>query len=230
MNIYGPNSEPWTEGVDYEHLFLKQNRGVALTRRGKNDLHVCIVALVEDDEQWFVSKNPYSSHWVNETIELFDDVHQWLRENCDPDPSGFGWCFRPVIQLFTKESQANHILQRQADAWGAVHARLTMHNPKCWDQPGNGIDNALAEIDRLAALAKVGDKNFPINWKVIDSIPKLSGMKPILVGKRGQYAGTPVYAVVWWNVEDLCWQVHRAGKKLDWEPQYWLPLSLPEKV
>ena len=82
----------------YRELFLGACFGVGLAQRGRDDLHILMVALVEDDEHWFVSRyGSGSSGWVDERIAVFQAAKEWCEKNADPDIQRgiqYGWRFR----------------------------------------------------------------------------------------------------------------------------------------
>lgn len=80
--------------IKTEALFLGECKGIALTRRGKDDPHVCMSILTEDDEQWFESSNPSSSYWMKDLQEQLNNAIEWIEKNCDKDPDGFGYVFK----------------------------------------------------------------------------------------------------------------------------------------
>lgn len=81
--------------VPYVHIETGACVGIALVERGDNDRHVCFLTLVEDDGNWFVkSDTQTSSFWLPEFVKVAERAMQWVTDNCDPDPSGFGWIFR----------------------------------------------------------------------------------------------------------------------------------------
>ena len=90
--------EVWDESgenlIAYEHSILGDCHGVLFIRRGKNDPHVCVQPITEDDGNWFLSSNPFSSFWLPEYIRVMKWAQDWLEEECDKDPSGFGYVFR----------------------------------------------------------------------------------------------------------------------------------------
>jgi hypothetical protein len=70
-------------------------KGIRLTKRSVNDNHICIQIITEDDDNWFASANPFSSHWINELIEQLEITKAYL-ETQDPDITEgiqYGWKF-----------------------------------------------------------------------------------------------------------------------------------------
>jgi len=78
----------------FEKVFTGECFGIGLRRRRPKESHVEFVVLVEDDGQWFISSGVGSSFWMDELREAIEDAMLWVQNNCDPDPSGFGWVFR----------------------------------------------------------------------------------------------------------------------------------------
>lgn len=71
--------------LDYEAVFIGRQHAVGLKHRGKNDLHVCVQILTEDDENWFTSEGEFSSYWLLELTELMVEAHKWMSTNCEKD-------------------------------------------------------------------------------------------------------------------------------------------------
>lgn len=78
----------------YEQVFLGKCKGIALSRRGKNDPHVMFTVLTEDDGNWFASNGPTSLYWMMELQQQMNASVLWLRENADVSPDGYGWVFK----------------------------------------------------------------------------------------------------------------------------------------
>ena len=77
-----------------KQVFKRNCFGVILSARGKDDPHVCFTIIVEDDGNWFVSKNGQSSSfWLPELIGVLAEVDDWLADNCTKESGGFGWDF-----------------------------------------------------------------------------------------------------------------------------------------
>jgi len=80
--------------IEYEKSFLGSCHGVILTRRGgKDDPHVCVQIITEDDENWFISDNNFSSFWLPMLMSVLQEAQDWMEKNCDPDDD-WGWKFR----------------------------------------------------------------------------------------------------------------------------------------
>ena len=48
--------------------FLGACKGVRLVKRGPDDPHICLLILTEDDDNWFPSKEPFSSFWLDDLL------------------------------------------------------------------------------------------------------------------------------------------------------------------
>lgn len=73
---------------DIVHVIKSECHGVVLSKRSssKEDNHVMITVITEDDENWFVSENPgFSSFWFPLYITVMKRALKWMKENCDPD-------------------------------------------------------------------------------------------------------------------------------------------------
>lgn len=68
--------------------------GVALYRRsfGDDDKHLCFIPLVEDDENWFVSKNGWSTGWLNDFMTQMKIAIRWL--DTDKSVEKYQWGYR----------------------------------------------------------------------------------------------------------------------------------------
>lgn len=86
--------------MEANKVFLGSIHGFALTKRGPNDDHIILTLLTVDDEHWRVSDgmNVYSSAWIEEEIELLNEVKKWCEENCTPETvfngKQYGWRFK----------------------------------------------------------------------------------------------------------------------------------------
>lgn len=78
--------------IEYEKIFLGKCHGVILTHRGEDDPHVCVQIITEDDENWFVSDNSFSSFWLPDLMSVLQEAQDWMNQNCDMDDCG--WKFR----------------------------------------------------------------------------------------------------------------------------------------
>lgn len=78
--------------IEYDKIFLDNCHGVILTHRGKDDPHVCVQIITEDDETWFVSDNEFSAFWLPKLISVLQEAQDWIEKNCDKDKCG--WRFR----------------------------------------------------------------------------------------------------------------------------------------
>jgi hypothetical protein len=70
--------------------------GVGLKPRNSSeeDNHVMFCTIVEDDGYWFVSRSSTgSSFWLPELVDCYQQALVWVKENCVPDPQGYGWDF-----------------------------------------------------------------------------------------------------------------------------------------
>lgn len=78
--------------------FKGKCKGIKLTKRNenKNDNHICLQILTEDDGEWFDSNNSFSSSWIDELIELLQITKAYI-ETQDPDMYNgkqYGWKFK----------------------------------------------------------------------------------------------------------------------------------------
>lgn len=83
--------------IPEEHLFLGKCKGIALVPRGKNDPHICLLALAEDDGLWFASGNAFSSFWADDLEKSLARATNWMKTHADKDPSGYGYVFRSSL-------------------------------------------------------------------------------------------------------------------------------------
>ena len=80
------------ETINYEKVILGACHGVVFTRRGKDDPHVCMQIITEDDENWFVSDNSFSTYWLPQLMTVLQEARDWMDKNCDKTDEG--WTFR----------------------------------------------------------------------------------------------------------------------------------------
>lgn len=88
--------KPW--GVNHwsgDVLILGACLGFQLKPRGPSDPHICIALLVEDDENWFVSSNGFSSFWCADLQKLLAQLERWLSQHAIAAKDGYGWQFAP---------------------------------------------------------------------------------------------------------------------------------------
>ena len=80
--------------IKNDHLFLGSCAGIALTKRGPTDPHIMFLILTEDDENWFISNNGFSSFWIDDLEIQIKKAKEWMENNAIKDPSGFGYTFK----------------------------------------------------------------------------------------------------------------------------------------
>jgi len=78
--------------IAYEKIFIGKCHGVILTQRGKKDPHVCVQIITEDDDNWFISDNSFSSFWLPDLMSILEEAFDWIDKNCVEDDCG--WLFR----------------------------------------------------------------------------------------------------------------------------------------
>ena len=75
---------------NFEKIFLGDQFGVILTKRGVNDNHICFNIISEDDENWSISDNS-SSFWLPDCLEVLHYVEKWLEENAEKGEWGYSF-------------------------------------------------------------------------------------------------------------------------------------------
>lgn len=86
MDVFVDELGPSQEVV----MFFKGScAGVVLHKRGKNDNHICFQPLVEDDENWFLSKNGYSTCWFDDLMKQMEHARAWLQQYAERGDWGF---------------------------------------------------------------------------------------------------------------------------------------------
>uniref|UniRef100_A0A6M3LLD9 Uncharacterized protein n=1 Tax=viral metagenome TaxID=1070528 RepID=A0A6M3LLD9_9ZZZZ len=93
MRLY--ESEIETEVLD-EHLFLGECAGIALIPRGPLDNHIMFIILTEDDGNWFVSNDGFSSFWLDDLHIQLNRAKKWMEKNATKD-GDFGYKFKDTI-------------------------------------------------------------------------------------------------------------------------------------
>ena len=79
-----------------EKEFKGRCKGVKLTKRGKDDNHICLQIITEDDDSWFPSDIPFSSSWIDELIQQLQFAKKYI-ETHEPDiyeGRQYGWKFK----------------------------------------------------------------------------------------------------------------------------------------
>ena len=82
--------------VDTLAEFLGSCFGVILTRRGREDPHICFQIVVEDDGNWFVSETSGDSYWLTELHEQMGRAIEWCKNHAEPDKRDIGWKVRDL--------------------------------------------------------------------------------------------------------------------------------------
>lgn len=67
--------------------------GVGLERRSATDPHVCVVLMCEDDGNWHVKGEPFSSYWLDDLIRTLEAARNTMHSRCTPD-AFYGWKFK----------------------------------------------------------------------------------------------------------------------------------------
>ena len=81
--------------IDHVITTIRGNcAGVCLHLRGEDDNHICFTVLVEDDDNWFISKRGFSSFWLWDLRVVLENAQNWLERNAEKDSSGFGWIYK----------------------------------------------------------------------------------------------------------------------------------------
>lgn len=68
--------------------------GVKFVPRGKDDPHILIQLLGEDDDNWFNSDGVMSSFWIDDLILTLQRAKETLSKKANPDRDGFGFEFK----------------------------------------------------------------------------------------------------------------------------------------
>ena len=76
------------------HTVSQNCVGIAIYLRGKEkeDRHLCWTVIVEDDENWFVSRNGISTAWLHELEISLPIVRRWLNDHAVR--TKWGWALR----------------------------------------------------------------------------------------------------------------------------------------
>lgn len=79
--------------IEYEHIILGKISGVLLSKRGKDDHHVTITFIGEDDGHWFVSRHEirFSNYWLADRMKVLKLAKQYMENNCVK--TEWGWEF-----------------------------------------------------------------------------------------------------------------------------------------
>lgn len=78
--------------------FVGSCHKVVLTNRGKTDNHILVQVYTEDDGNWNLGIDMFSSFWLLELSELMDSAAKWLEDNAEPvylkHGTQCGWKFK----------------------------------------------------------------------------------------------------------------------------------------
>lgn len=77
---------------EYRVTFLGACMGIGFKPRKEGDAHILIQILVEDDDNWFTSDQPFSSFWLPDLRMQIDEAQHWLECNAHHDVGG--WRFK----------------------------------------------------------------------------------------------------------------------------------------
>jgi hypothetical protein len=80
--------------------FKGECKGVLLKPRGKDDPHVLVSILTEDDEHWS-EHDCFSSYWLDELIDQLQQARRAL-ETFPKDRDGCGWEFPSTPSEYLK--------------------------------------------------------------------------------------------------------------------------------
>lgn len=69
---------------------LGEQAGVKLIPRGKDDNHILIQLLAEDDENWHETDYIFSSYWLDDLIKVLELTKTHLNNNTNKSQCGFG--------------------------------------------------------------------------------------------------------------------------------------------
>jgi hypothetical protein len=72
MNLYEEELPPVIK------TFKGSCAGIVLYQRGPDDKHICFAPLVEDDDNWFLSKNGYSTAWFGDFWVQMEAAYNWM--------------------------------------------------------------------------------------------------------------------------------------------------------
>lgn len=72
----------------YEKVIMGGQFAIGLYKRGDDDKHVCVDIVHEDDGNWFLSENGFSSYWLPELQKLLEEAADWMKKNCLEDKVG----------------------------------------------------------------------------------------------------------------------------------------------
>lgn len=67
--------------------------GIRLVPRSKNDNHICLQILTEDDGQWFKKGNYFNSAWIDDLIEQLQ-IAKCLLQSQNKNEHGSGYKFK----------------------------------------------------------------------------------------------------------------------------------------
>lgn len=80
--------------VPEKHLFLGDCLGVALVPRGKDDNHICMLILTEDDEEWSTISTDFSSDWFSDLTTQIKRAKKWMKNNAVKEKDSSGYRFK----------------------------------------------------------------------------------------------------------------------------------------
>ena len=89
----GQDMDLFYNEIDHiRHIVKGECFGIVIHERGKDDPHITISIIVEDDENWAITKTAsMSSFWLSDFKNVLNEADKWIQENCTKDPLGFGF-------------------------------------------------------------------------------------------------------------------------------------------
>ena len=90
----GTNKKEIKATLGARHVIFGSQFGIAFLQRGENDPHICLSILSEDDGNWFISKEDWSSFWLLDLQSVVLRTYEYLTKHCNIDRDGFGFEFK----------------------------------------------------------------------------------------------------------------------------------------
>ena len=63
------------------HVIKGTYIGIVLSKRGREDNHLCFQLIVRNNESWFISKHSFSTFWLPDFIMVTTEAKEWLEKN-----------------------------------------------------------------------------------------------------------------------------------------------------
>ena len=80
--------------------------GIEFEKREEKDNHICLQLLMEDDGHWYTHGESFSSHWLDDLIDVLQIAKGRMEAMAQKEKDGYGYLFKK------EESEINKISEK----------------------------------------------------------------------------------------------------------------------